>query len=343
MGHVPRDRHLLRRMFTGGKPSSQHPTPNDVPLEALKEVDRRKEEFHEFLKKELDKIETFYQSREDEASQRLQQLRDQLHALRDQRQWLQEEEAMKKRRGNSIMPKRKEKGTISDSTSPEDEHRFNFHAIKHPIDSVKTVRFRKDQVRKEHLATPPSQARGPQASGPGRDYTRKSEAPEVKYPYAKKRLKRALREYYRGLELLKSYALVNRTAFRKIHKKYDKTVRAKPGMKFVTAHVNTAHFVQSNVLDGLLQDVEDLYARYFEDGNRKIAVAALKKKVKPEGAFSATVFRNGIALAAAVVLALQGVVKAADVLFHDPSAVIREQTGYLLQVNLPPIGLTSFL
>ncbi|KAI9652414.1 MAG: hypothetical protein M1831_006823 [Alyxoria varia] len=334
MGHVPRNQHLLRRMFTGRNSSSQHQTPNDVPLEALKEVDRRKEDFHEFLKKELDKIESFYQSREEEASQRLQQLRDQLHALRDQRQRLQEEETMKKQqqRGNSIIPKRKEKGILSDNTSPEDEPRWKFSAIKHPIDSVKTVRFRKDQVRKEHLATPPSQAHGPQARGPGRDYSRKAEATEVKYSHAKKRLKRALREYYRGLELLKSYALVNRTAFRKINKKYDKTARAKPGMKFVTNNVNTAHFVQSNVLDGLLQDVEDLYSRYFEDGNRKIAVAALKKKFKPDGAFNATVFRNGITLAAAVVLALQGIVKAVDVLFHDPSAVIREQTSYLLQV-----------
>jgi len=324
----------LRRMFS----ASGHESPHigDVPLEAYKEYDARQAEYFAFLDKELDKIETFYKSKEAEAGKRLQLLRQQLHEMRDRRL---EEVRMAKEMDRA---ERERVASLDGARDPNRGHERSVSGALKWIQPIeKAIGARSTRIGKVTKSLqqwgsptgPQGQESEPDRPEPWRDFARRPTHPdEVTYTTAKKKLKLALQEFYRGLELLKSYALLNRTAFRKINKKYDKETKARPTGRYMSEKVNKSWFVQSEVLDGLIVAVEDLYARYFERGNHKVAVGKLRSKIAKAGDFSGSVFRNGLLLAAGLVFGVQGLVYGAEKL-EDPDIVIRTGASYLLQVS----------
>lgn len=288
-------------MFSHG---SQQQSP-DVPLESYREFELRQAEFFLFLDKELDKIERFYRSKENEASVRLEALKEQLHEMRNRRI--------------------EEVATHKDPPKVNgDPQQDRFPDWIKPIENAMRLRNKFGKNAKVHEM--PTEHRREDWG----DFSRRPHHDQVPYRVAKRKLKVALQEFYRGLELLKSYALLNRTAFRKINKKYDKAVQARPTGRYMSETVNNAWFVQSEVLDGQLVAVEDLYARYFERGNHKIAVNKLRTKHVKDG-HSSSVFRNGLFLAAGTVLGIQGIVYGAQQLANEYE-LIRLQTSFLLQV-----------
>lgn len=337
---------LIRRLFsTAGLESPQI---SDVPLEAYKEFDLRQAEYFTFLDKELEKIDSFYKMKEAQASERLLLLREQLHIMRDGRmQELRAEQMAKERArieheriassGHAGIPN---KLTLNQRNGQHNRAVSSALKWMEPIENAiggGPSRIGKVTKSMQQWSSPSGpQAQNTQQSNlpdSWRDFSRRATHPDdVPYRAAKRKLKLALQEFYRGLELLKSYALLNRTAFRKINKKYDKTIKARPTGRYMSEKVNKSWFVQSEVLEGQLVAVEDLYARYFERNNHKIAVGKLRSKSARDGDFSGSIFRNGLLLAAGFVFGIQGIVYGADHLKNSNPAVSID-ASYLLQVR----------
>jgi hypothetical protein len=331
---------LVQRMFSiSGSPNQPRHLHEDVALEAYREVDFRQAEFFKFLDKELEKIEEFYKSKEEEAEDRMKAIREQLHVMRNRRleEVLQADQAKQKNASNSSSAN----GDATNQTQPDvkstqaPRHSLPWLApvtntvdqIDHAIGKVRPGRIGKTSRTMGTLGTPQIKAdRAPPA-----DYSRRAPSSDVPYRVAKRKLKVALAEFYRGLELLKSYALLNRTAFRKINKKFDKTVDARSQSRFMSEKVNGAYFVTSDTLDSMFHDVEDLYARYFERGSRKVAVGKLRAKIAKAGDYTGSIWRQGVLATAGIVFGLQGLVYAVQEIY-DRGPVVSTQAGYLLQI-----------
>lgn len=95
--------------------------------------------------------------------------------------------------------------------------------------------------------------------------------------------------------------------------------------------VNKASFMQSDTLDSHIKVVEDLYPRYFERGNHKLATGNLRSLTKKHSDQSGNCFQNGFLVGTGLVFSVQGLVCGAQLLFHEDAAV-RQQTRYLFQV-----------
>jgi hypothetical protein len=111
-----------------------------------------------------------------------------------------------------------------------------------------------------------------------RDYTLKKQKFGIPYVVAKKQLRLAVLEHYRALTLLKSYRVLNRTAFRKITKKFDKCVHSKLTKTYVEMIDKSAYFQTSDLLEKLITLVEELFISFFdpESIDRKVSLEKLK-------------------------------------------------------------------
>ncbi|KUJ17800.1 uncharacterized protein LY89DRAFT_61636 [Mollisia scopiformis] len=342
---------FMRRMFSVGTPltpSESHRL--DIDMVAVDQLRQRQKEFFQWMDGELDKVETFYKSKEDEAGERLKVLREQLHVMRNRRI----EEVAAAQHARSVRKEDERHLFLHDEHSnglakKDDDYRPSSRdhltawldpferAVGHAKAKLTAPRpgsnskALQNMKASPHLQSQIQQAR-PRHVEEGRDYVRRPHySDEIPYRTAKRKLKLALQEFYRGMELLKSYALLNRTAFRKINKKYDKAVDAHPPLRYMSDKVNKSWFVQSDVLDSHLHAVEDLYARYFERGNHKIAVGKLRTSLGRSADQSLNAFQNGLLIGTGAVFAIQGVIYGAQLL-HDDDPIIQVQTAYLMQI-----------
>ncbi len=271
-------------------------------------------EFLEWLDGQLSKIESFYRTKEKEALERYLLLQDQLYQLRDQKMTIKKQniisestdiiiknalrtkKEISKIRGFPMIELRKKQ---KQKQEPLDmgEDLIDFDPMDSPTGSISTTTSRRRLKNKNREEDPNYKQR---------DYRKKKEHSHVAYHTARRQLKVAIIEFYRGLDLLKSYRMLNRTGFRKMAKKFDK-VTGSHCLDWYTNKVNSSYFGTSDVLDNLIPKVEDLYSIYFENGNRKVGVDKLRSQGKVDEHFGA-MFLGGLFLGMAVPLFLEALV-----------------------------------
>lgn len=88
-------------------------------------------------------------------------------------------------------------------------------------------------------------------------------------------IKKAICELYHTVELLSSFRVVNRTAFRKLIKKYDKRCHDSRLPAYMRK-VDAMYFNTSDVLSKLTENIEDVFTASFEEGHRKTAITNLR-------------------------------------------------------------------
>ncbi|KAL8409931.1 hypothetical protein RB594_008134 [Gaeumannomyces avenae] len=311
------------------------------------EIRQRESDFFTFLDSELDKVETFYREKEDQAARRLVTLREQLHVMRNRRTQELADARLQRREtalghehgngngngggggGGDSAENNDGRGGGSAKTSSRNDWMG-------PAARAKLFSRRPGPNSKALQQMPQTpHLKGVAAAGAAdgrRDYARRPVADQdVPYRTAKRKLKLALQEFYRGLELLKAYAMLNRTAFRKLNKKYDKAVNARPQYRYMYERVAPSYFVRSTLLDDHIAAVEDLYARYFERGNHKLAAGKLRSLSRKAGDESGSSFRSGLLIGVGAVFAVQGLTYGSERLFDEDPGVARE-ASYLMQV-----------
>lgn len=339
---------FLRRVLTLGK------TPVTVSTEtslSIPEVQAKAEkEFLLWLLEELHKCEAFYTRKESEALERYRLMNEQLEIMRDR--WLkaQHQTAFEddtaevdddvESDGNGQTPSL---GSASGMDMANNPASSNAPTKKRP--SWKTMadtingfgRSSNNPKGDAEMDNDTDSTLGTNGKpSVSRDYERRkkpSRNPVNDPPHrvAKRKLKKAYIEYFHGLEMLKSYIHINREAFRKITKKFDKASGIRTSTKFMNEYVDKSYFGgPNNKLEDLMNDTESLFARFFEKNNRKEASARLRSR-ENKTMHHGSMLRSGFALGVAVVLAAYALARDVERL-NDEDSELAVRTGYLLQI-----------
>ncbi|GMM31819.1 Syg1 protein [Martiniozyma asiatica (nom. inval.)] len=308
-----RKKSIAAQVFDTFMPSLNAGSSKDVTeLEDLAQLSRQ--QFIAWVDSELFKVDDFYLEREDACTSRILILQDQLNQLEQQKQqskerWLIAKQIRNNGSNNAPVDDEYDSDDEYDEAQLEEfsntvlgaaQRNFRFWSFwtkrklriinKFDMPSLPSFEWlKKDgKVEKQYyddgyyseeendIAKSQEQRK--------KDYVKRKKsqvAPHVPYFVGKRMLKKAVYEVYHAMEMLKSYKLMNRTAFRKMIKKYDKAT-GEHMLNSYMEKVDNTHFVKSEVLDTLMTHVEEMWTQHFEHGNRKAAITKLRSNPSEE-------------------------------------------------------------
>ncbi|KAG0226777.1 hypothetical protein BGW42_003429 [Actinomortierella wolfii] len=105
---------------------------------------------------------------------------------------------------------------------------------------------------------------------------RENRRQHLNHKVARTRIKAALYEYYRSLEMLKNYKVLNHTGFAKILKKFDKTAGWRAAKTYMNTKIEPSYFISSTILTDLIAETEEVFIDAFEKGHRRRGMAKLR-------------------------------------------------------------------
>lgn len=244
----------------------------------LQQLSPAQQTFFDLLDKNLDKVDSFYQEREKEMCERGNRLRKQLEELVAHRQRIYETPAATNSRFF------KKKGHFARAYMRKST---DLRAAKFPLEAG--------------LGAPPRHGlAGFLSTSNGKTVESSKTAFDPReYQHAKKKLKKAVVEYYRGLEVLNNYRILNLVGFRKALKKFDKVTKLPALSIYMSEKVDPAAFASGALVNDMLRELEELYAARFARGDRRIALNRLRPDASAKSHHTST-FRSGIYLGLAL-------------------------------------------
>ncbi|OMJ08444.1 Xenotropic and polytropic retrovirus receptor 1-like protein [Smittium culicis] len=105
---------------------------------------------------------------------------------------------------------------------------------------------------------------------------------------AKDRLKKAIMEVHRGMEMLKNYCILNHTGFIKILKKFNKTSNWKSGGLSYIKKVEDSYFLKDKTLNKSVLDLEELFRVNHAGGSIHNAKTILRMPLTAYKVYSLT-------------------------------------------------------
>ncbi|KAJ7598998.1 SPX domain-containing protein [Mycena floridula] len=234
----------------------RHPftAPLSMP-ELLPLLSQQELDFFTALDAELEKIESFYLDREGEMADRTKTLEAQFQELSVHQQRFQ--------------------ALYAGQARPWFLRKLRWNAF-----APKQTKTLPENLRRENVHSDPSALR--------------LFLDQEEYQTAKKQLKKAVVEHYRGLEALKNYRILNITGIRKALKKFEKTTKIPALQSYMSEKVDTSAFALDTTLNILMKTMEDMYASRFVRGDRKRAMARLRVGPQQRKTHHASAFRAGM-------------------------------------------------
>ncbi|KAJ2615771.1 Signal transduction protein [Coemansia sp. RSA 1804] len=135
--------------------------------------------------------------------------------------------------------------------------------------------------------------------------------PSTQLRAARNRLKSAMLEAYRGMELLKNYRVLCYTAFVKALKKYQKTAGWCRGTDHMLGRVDGCYIATSERLNAMSAELEGMFVSRYAGGSRSKGMEKLRVSAGGGGGGSPScVFRCGLMLGASAPLIARAVYEA---------------------------------
>ncbi|WWD19646.1 hypothetical protein CI109_104108 [Kwoniella shandongensis] len=269
--------------------------------------------FFDLLERELDKVEKFYIAREQEAQRRAHDLREQLRELAEHRriyhelypegipEWEAKVGRILPNGTQAVAPTlAKLKNKLGLSADEDSSAKDRGGGLKPPqangsATGQRSISRSQSPVMNEHERLSLREAMAA-------DKDHQTYSPE-RYQKYKKELKTAVMEFYRSLELIKNYRIMNLTGFRKALKKFEKTTKIHCMELYTDERISKCTFSRSESIDGLIKQVEELYTLHFEHGDSKKARDKLRRQTHEKTHYE-SVFRSGIMLGIALPAAI---------------------------------------